>query len=220
MVYYTNYTLLRLESKKSKKKEVASTDEDSSQKAQNRRAQVRKAQLQHRQRKANYVEQLETDIDNLNKNIQNVKLEAQNLEEENHVMRQSISRVSTPMYPTFNLPPQDPSALSYGMAPAQGYTMGSTASDSWDMSTFQGAHDPNAYAGAVDPDFQDLSYPSGPWYPDDTGADEYGADEYVGEEDDDEEDPTLGLSSGYGSYFDDPSYYSGGPSAGPSGGHM
>ncbi|KAL2134892.1 hypothetical protein VTI74DRAFT_10527 [Chaetomium olivicolor] len=70
-------------------------------KAKHRRAQVRKAQVQHRQRKANYVKQLEADVAEIREMIEAAERETQALLSENKAMRaklqQAISKNSTPL---------------------------------------------------------------------------------------------------------------------------
>lgn len=59
-------------------------------KAQLRRSQVRKAQIQHRQRKANYVKQLELDVARIRDLITDAQREAQRLKLENEAMKASV----------------------------------------------------------------------------------------------------------------------------------
>jgi hypothetical protein len=61
-------------------------------KAQLRRAQVRKAQTQHRQRKANYVRQLEVDIARIRDMIEAAERETHALANENRAMREQIQQ--------------------------------------------------------------------------------------------------------------------------------
>ncbi|KAH6634409.1 hypothetical protein B0J18DRAFT_406065 [Chaetomium sp. MPI-SDFR-AT-0129] len=56
-------------------------------KAQARRAQVRKAQIQHRQRKANYVKQLEMDVARIRETIEAAERDTRALLDENKAMR-------------------------------------------------------------------------------------------------------------------------------------
>lgn len=55
-----------------------------------RRAQVRRAQIQHRARKANYTKQLEADIESIRQQIEDVKRECSVLEEENQAVRAQL----------------------------------------------------------------------------------------------------------------------------------
>ncbi|KAI1846733.1 hypothetical protein JX266_007306 [Neoarthrinium moseri] len=57
-----------------------------------RRAQVRKAQLQHRQRKANYTKELEMDIARLREQIDQTETESRALRTENDAIRKRLSR--------------------------------------------------------------------------------------------------------------------------------
>lgn len=59
-------------------------------KAQARRAQVRKAQIQHRQRKANYVKQLEMDVARIRETIEAAERDTRALLDENKAMRAQI----------------------------------------------------------------------------------------------------------------------------------
>lgn len=59
-------------------------------KTQARRAQVRKAQVQHRQRKANYVKQLEMDVARIREMIEAAEQETKSLLDENKAMRAQI----------------------------------------------------------------------------------------------------------------------------------
>ncbi|KAH6650762.1 RNA polymerase I-specific transcription initiation factor RRN3-domain-containing protein [Chaetomium tenue] len=64
--------------------------EASQDKTQARRAQVRKAQVQHRQRKANYVKQLEMDVARIREMIEAAEQETKSLLDENKAMRAQI----------------------------------------------------------------------------------------------------------------------------------
>ncbi|KAG9235503.1 hypothetical protein BJ875DRAFT_268692 [Amylocarpus encephaloides] len=57
---------------------------------QHRRAQVRKAQIEHRQRKANYVKHLEQDIIDLREMISSVEKEATTTQQENEAIRNAM----------------------------------------------------------------------------------------------------------------------------------
>ncbi|KAK1834722.1 hypothetical protein QBC39DRAFT_251811 [Podospora conica] len=61
-------------------------------KHQLRRAQVRKAQIQHRQRKANYVKQLEIDVARIRELITNTQREAEALRNENDSIRVQVEQ--------------------------------------------------------------------------------------------------------------------------------
>lgn len=68
-----------------------STDPDAAQdKAKIRRAQVRKAQIQHRQRKADYVGKLEADVANYRELISRAELQSQILARENEAFREKL----------------------------------------------------------------------------------------------------------------------------------
>ena len=68
----------------------SSSSKTSQDKAQLRRTQVRKAQIQHRQRKANYVKQLEQDVAGLRDAITTEQHEVDTLRGENDVMRSHV----------------------------------------------------------------------------------------------------------------------------------
>ncbi|KAK4230522.1 hypothetical protein QBC38DRAFT_468962 [Podospora fimiseda] len=59
-------------------------------KSQQRRAQVRRAQIQHRQRKAHYVKKLETDTERYREMIANIRREASEIHAENEVIRAQL----------------------------------------------------------------------------------------------------------------------------------
>ncbi|RDL35024.1 uncharacterized protein BP5553_06955 [Venustampulla echinocandica] len=63
---------------------------------QHRRAQVRKAQTEHRQRKANHVKQLEQDIIDLRKMIITAETEASLVEQENEAIRKIVVQAKLP----------------------------------------------------------------------------------------------------------------------------
>ena len=67
-------------------------DGDRTAKAQARRAQVRKAQIQHRQRKANYTKQLEMDIAKLRDDITRTEGESTALRDENDEIRKRLTK--------------------------------------------------------------------------------------------------------------------------------
>ncbi|KAL7950777.1 hypothetical protein V8C42DRAFT_130309 [Trichoderma barbatum] len=75
---------------------------DAKDKAQLRRAQVRKAQIQHRQRKANYVKQLELDVSQLRDLITQAQQETSQIRKENDSIRDLIrSSEPIPIQPTY-----------------------------------------------------------------------------------------------------------------------
>jgi hypothetical protein len=74
--------------------EQDSPPSSSDNRTQARRAQIKKAQARHRQLKADYIQELESDIDRLNRNIESAEAERQALEQENIAMSQSISTIS------------------------------------------------------------------------------------------------------------------------------
>ena len=74
-------------------------------KHQLRRAQVRKAQTQHRQRKANYVKQLEIDVARIRELIAATQREAEALRQENESIRIQIQQPLLPL----TVPPPLPS---------------------------------------------------------------------------------------------------------------
>ncbi|KAI1757029.1 hypothetical protein F4782DRAFT_480938 [Xylaria castorea] len=105
-------------------------------KAKERRQQVRKAQRQHRQRKANYTKQLEMDITKLRDDIAQVEQEVQRLKNQNGTIRSQLGSGGDQIVPmAVDVPPppvvdtMDP-AFSTFLAPD--YTV------SLDMSTYLG----------------------------------------------------------------------------------
>jgi hypothetical protein len=72
-------------------------------KAKARRAQVRKAQIEHRQRKANYVKQLEIDVARIRDMITAAQMETCRLQAENHAIRSRIAGAAA--LPSQLLPP-------------------------------------------------------------------------------------------------------------------
>ncbi|KAI0858590.1 hypothetical protein F4860DRAFT_299985 [Xylaria cubensis] len=89
-------------------------------KAKERRQQVRKAQRQHRQRKANYTKQLEMDITKLRDDIAKVEQEVENLRNQNVTIRSQLGSGGDQTVPTAVDPPvvgtMDP-AFSTFLAP-------------------------------------------------------------------------------------------------------
>jgi hypothetical protein len=67
---------------------------DPQEKAKIRRAQVRKAQIQHRQRKAEYVKQLEDDLAELREKIAQTQRESHAIVQENEAMKAALSAAS------------------------------------------------------------------------------------------------------------------------------
>ncbi|KAJ4397159.1 hypothetical protein N0V93_001383 [Gnomoniopsis smithogilvyi] len=76
---------------KSKNKASEKTEELEHSAKQKRQAQVRKAQIQHRARKANYTKQLEADIAAIRKHIDDVDRDRRKLRTENRAMRARLS---------------------------------------------------------------------------------------------------------------------------------
>lgn len=69
----------------------ASAAQTTQDKAEARRAQVRKAQIEHRQRKANYVKQLEIDVARIRDMITAGQMETRLLQAENNAMRSQLA---------------------------------------------------------------------------------------------------------------------------------
>ncbi|KAI0130465.1 hypothetical protein BJ170DRAFT_720603 [Xylariales sp. AK1849] len=157
--------------------------------AHNRRSQVRKAQLQHRQRKADYIEQLESDIKKLNYDIEGTEMSRQVLEQENEAIRQSISAANTPQSTTFRFDIQDPLGNPSDTPP--GYVLSLGASDEGGI---QGL-----YGGYPDSQEPDISGPSVPESNQDIVHD-------TGEHEDQDQ---VDFATGYDDYFDHQSYYRG-----------
>ncbi|OTA99560.1 hypothetical protein M426DRAFT_16318 [Hypoxylon sp. CI-4A] len=91
-------------------------DHDAQAKAQARRAQVRKAQIQHRQRKANYTKQLEMDVARLRDLIEQAGQETMLLRSQNDFIRQHLQGTIHPSL----LPPVP--TLSLSSAPGAPYS--------------------------------------------------------------------------------------------------
>ncbi|KAI0447730.1 hypothetical protein F4803DRAFT_497278 [Xylaria telfairii] len=108
-------------------------------KAKERRQQVRKAQRQHRQRKANYTKQLEMDITKLRDDIANAELEVESLRGQNGAIRSQLAgggdQVVLPMAID---PPLPPSAMDNMMDPAFSTLLAPRYTVSIDMSDYLG----------------------------------------------------------------------------------
>ncbi|PHH58995.1 hypothetical protein CDD81_3967 [Ophiocordyceps australis] len=81
-------------------------------KAQIRRQQVRRAQLEHRQRKAGYVRQLELDVAQLRDSIAHVEQESGVLRRENDVIRGVLQRAGVELDPESQRPRGDAAAAA------------------------------------------------------------------------------------------------------------
>lgn len=106
----------------------AQTEPSTEAKAKERRQQVRRAQRQHRQRKANYTKQLEMDVTKLRDDIARVELAIGNLKDQNDTMR---CQLATPTAVT--VPPVDVMDTAFSTLLAPNYTV------SLDMSELLGA---------------------------------------------------------------------------------
>ncbi|KAI1120918.1 hypothetical protein F5Y10DRAFT_257420 [Nemania abortiva] len=97
------------------------TEPSAEAKAKERRQQVRKAQRQHRQRKANYTKQLEMDITKLRDDIARVEKEVASLKNKNGAMRDQLAG---PVAATVPQPAVDFSAgMAFSTALAPDYTV-------------------------------------------------------------------------------------------------
>ncbi|KAI8948889.1 hypothetical protein F4801DRAFT_555033 [Xylaria longipes] len=80
-------------------------------KAKERRQQVRKAQRQHRQRKANYTKQLEMDVTKLRDDIAKVEQEVERLKNQNGAIRSQLGGAGDQVVPmAVDVPPLPPAA--------------------------------------------------------------------------------------------------------------
>lgn len=106
----------------------AQTGPSAEAKAKERRQQVRKAQRQHRQRKANYTKQLEMDVTKLRDDIAKVELEIENLKGQNDTIRCQLAAPTS-----VTVPPVDMTDTAFSTLLAPNYTV------SLDMSELLGA---------------------------------------------------------------------------------
>jgi len=91
----------------------ASSSQTPQDRAKARRAQVRKAQVEHRQRKANYVKQLETEVARIRDMIAATQTETRLLQAENNEMRSRLAaRTGNPQQSTAAHPGAAPGELS------------------------------------------------------------------------------------------------------------
>ncbi|KAI1499143.1 hypothetical protein F5X99DRAFT_411308 [Biscogniauxia marginata] len=106
-------------------------------KAQLRRSQVRKAQIQHRQRKANYTKKLEMDISKLREQIEETENDCVVLRNENEVIRQRLSHSSSFHHAASNLPQTTTRmAMASSLCPPE-YTVSLSMSDIMNTPAFQ-----------------------------------------------------------------------------------
>ncbi len=94
---------------------ASSNDQDSEtakDRGQHRRAQVRRAQIQHRQRKANYAKQLETDVANLRELVTTTEAERRALRADNEAIRARLNSSLSPFgLPELPAPQEDRPSL-------------------------------------------------------------------------------------------------------------
>ncbi|KUI66467.1 hypothetical protein VM1G_01748 [Cytospora mali] len=139
-------------------------NQESEQTAKNkRRAQVRKAQVQHRQRKADYVKQLEADIAGIRDKITDAEGQSRVLRRENEAIRAQLS-----------------GSASFGQAAVPGFEFAPVSSyegfdvdPSFDMEYFP--MDPNLSAAASTFDTLELS----PYANSGTGSSAYGSPQFL-----------------------------------------
>ena len=158
---------------------------DSEQTAKNkRRAQVRKAQVQHRQRKANYVKQLEANITGIRDKTADAERERQVLRSENEAIRAQLSasahldQAVVPGFDVTSVPPYLPGLD--GDVPIQGFDINPSFDMNFSMSPGMDAYmstttifdnlevSPRAHSGAGSsvygsPPFMDSSDHSSPY---------------------------------------------------------
>lgn len=87
-------------------------------KAKERRQQVRRAQRQHRQRKANYTKQLEMDVTKLRDDIARVEQEIESLKGQNDAMRCQLTAPTS-----VTVPPVDATDTAFSTLLAPNYTV-------------------------------------------------------------------------------------------------
>ncbi|OIW35042.1 hypothetical protein CONLIGDRAFT_689256 [Coniochaeta ligniaria NRRL 30616] len=85
---------------KTEEDQDASSSQSPQDKAKARRAQVRKAQIEHRQRKANYVKELEIDVARIRNMIAASQMEIRLLQAENDAMRSQLAAGAAPLPPS------------------------------------------------------------------------------------------------------------------------
>ncbi|KAK4464846.1 hypothetical protein QBC42DRAFT_262454 [Cladorrhinum samala] len=112
---------------------VPADDQASPSKAEQRRAQVRKAQIQHRQRKANYVKTLETDAERYREMIATTRREALAIHAENEAIKAQLLQHSLKLSLDQNLflteqmastpSPRNDDHEAYNMLPLEDITM-------------------------------------------------------------------------------------------------
>lgn len=139
-------------------------DDNSAQiKAKARRAQVRKAQKQHRERKANYTKELEQDVARLRDLIEQTQTEGRALKLENDAMRRDMSArapnlsLPEPVTTTFDFAlPTAPVPSAYGAVPPPPpppppdpeYTVRVEMSELMQTPAFQVTRSPTARSGS------------------------------------------------------------------------
>ncbi|KAI1640321.1 hypothetical protein F4809DRAFT_637720 [Biscogniauxia mediterranea] len=106
-------------------------------KAQARRSQVRKAQIQHRQRKANYTKQLEMDNAKLREMIEQTENACHKLRSENESIRHRLANSSRPHHISSDLQQLDPTLFTTSSLPAPGYTVSLSMSELMNTPAFQ-----------------------------------------------------------------------------------
>ncbi|KAI1733878.1 hypothetical protein F4680DRAFT_440119 [Xylaria scruposa] len=113
------------------------TEPSAEAKAKERRQQVRKAQRQHRQRKANYTKQLEMDITKLRDDIAKVEQEVENLRNQNVTIRSQLGSGGDQTVPTAVDEPPPPPVIDT-MDPAFSTFLAPDYTVSLDISEFLG----------------------------------------------------------------------------------
>ncbi|KAI3329000.1 hypothetical protein HD806DRAFT_269239 [Xylariaceae sp. AK1471] len=107
-------------------------------KARARRQQVRKAQLQHRQRKANYTKQLEMDVTKLRDDIAKVEQEITSLKKQNNGIRSRLACGDEAVLPVaLNVSPADTMDMAFSTCLAPNYTVSLDMLDYLDTPAFQ-----------------------------------------------------------------------------------
>lgn len=118
------FKILKTKRKTGEEQDESSAHQTPQDKANARRPQVRKAQIEHRQRKANYVKQLEMDVARIRDMIAASQTDIRSLQAENDAIRSQLAAEAVPP-PQSILPNQEaaapelPEAVDMSLDPMQ-----------------------------------------------------------------------------------------------------